>query len=71
MINNYLVNLANPKSAILALPLCMNILAILRSLCITFLSARYSNPKYISLMMGRALSYVKVLTPLNFDYRSP
>ena len=36
----YLVNLANPKSAILALPLCRKMLATLRSRWMTFFSAR-------------------------------
>jgi len=44
-LNFYLVNLAKPKSAILALPLCMNTFAIFKSLWMTFLEARYYKPR--------------------------
>jgi hypothetical protein len=37
---NYFVNLANPKSAILALLLCRNTLATFKSLWMTFFSAK-------------------------------
>ena len=47
----YLEWSAKPKSAILATPLCMKILAILRSLCTIFLEAKYFNPRYTSAMI--------------------
>lgn len=71
MINNYNVNLANPKSAILAFPLCMNTLATLRSLCMTFCSAKYNNPSNISLMMGYAVYSLKYPFFLSLVYKSP
>lgn len=49
---NYFVNLAKPKSAIFALPLCKNTLATLRSLWITFLCAKYNKPLKISFIIG-------------------
>lgn len=46
----YLVNLANPKSAILAIPLFKNTLATFISLWITKFWAKYLNPLNISNM---------------------
>lgn len=40
LVKKYLVNLANPKSAILARPLCIKTLATFKSLWITFCSAK-------------------------------
>lgn len=48
----YLVNFANPKSAILALPLCKKTFATFKSRWITFFWAKYNKPEKMSFIMG-------------------
>ena len=67
----YFVNLAKPKSAILARPLCKKTFATFKSRWITFFCERQRSPENMSLIMGWALCSEKWCSLRSLVSRSP